>query len=114
MITLKTTLLAAVATLSLLALSSPSYAAMDPYLEKSLISVCKAAKSNSVLKLTQTTKSYRLKTKTVALKLMCNGDDVITFAERHGAERTAAKLQKSIGKVDITDVAAIQKVSVTF
>ncbi|HBY86192.1 MAG TPA: hypothetical protein DEO86_09975, partial [Colwellia sp.] len=51
---------------------------------------------------------------TVALKLMCNGEDVISFAESNGADKTAAKLQNSIGNVEITDVAALSKVNVTF
>ncbi|AAZ28277.1 MULTISPECIES: DUF3718 domain-containing protein [Colwellia] len=114
MTTFKKTLLALAATLPLLAISLPSQAAMTPYMEKALIDVCKAAKSNSVIKFKGTTKYYRLKTKTVALKLMCNGEDVITFAESYGADKTAARLQKSLGNVRITDVAALTKVQVTF
>jgi hypothetical protein len=45
---------------------------------------------------------------------MCNGDDIITFAERHGADKTAAKLQRSIGSVNIIDTAAISKINVNF
>ena len=45
---------------------------------------------------------------------MCNGDDIIAFAEKHGADRTAAKLQRSLGSVNIIDVAAIDKINVTF
>ncbi len=114
MTTFKKTLLALAASLPVLAMSLPSQAAMSPYMEKALIDVCKAAKSNSLIKLNGTTKSYRLKTKTVALKLMCNGEDVISFAQSYGADKTAAKLQRSIGKVNITDVAALTKVKVTF
>ncbi|KGJ95430.1 DUF3718 domain-containing protein [Colwellia psychrerythraea] len=114
MTTIKKTLLALAASLPFLAVSLPSHAVMTPYMENALINVCKAAQSNSVIKLNNTTKSYRIKTKTVALKLMCNGEDVITFAENSGADRTAAKLQKSIGNVQITDVAALSKVQVTF
>ena len=114
MTTIKKTLLAFAAVLPVLAISLPSQAAMSPYMEKALIDVCKAAKSNSILKLKSTTKSYRLQTKTVALKLMCNGEDVISFAESYGADKTAARLQKSIGNVSITDVAALSKVKVTF
>jgi len=39
---------------------------------------------------------------------MCNGDDIITFAEKNGATKTAAKLQKSTGEVNITDLAVIK------
>ena len=45
---------------------------------------------------------------------MCNGDDIITFAEKKGATKTAAQLQKSLGDVSITDVARIEKINVTF
>ncbi|NQY49083.1 MAG: DUF3718 domain-containing protein [Colwellia sp.] len=114
MTTIKKTLVALAASLPLIAISLPSQAAMDPYLENALINVCKAAKSNSILKLNSTTKGYRLKNKTVALKLVCNGQDVISFAESYGADKTAARLQQSIGNVSITDVAALSKVKVTF
>ncbi len=114
MTTFKKTLLALAAALPVLAISLPSQAAMTPYMEKALIDVCKAAKSNSILKLNSTTKGYRLKNKTVALKLMCNGEDVISFAESNGADKTAARLQRSLGNVSITDVAALSKVKVTF
>lgn len=114
MTTFKKTLLAVAASLPVLAISVPSQASMTPYMEKALVDVCKAAKSNSISKLNSATKGNRIQTKTVALKLMCNGEDVITFAENNGAEKTAAKLQKSIGNVSITDVAALTKVKVTF
>ncbi|KGJ90688.1 DUF3718 domain-containing protein [Colwellia psychrerythraea] len=114
MTTFKKTLLALAAALPVLAISLPSQAAISPYMEKALIDVCKAAKSNSLIKLNNTTQGYNLKNKTVALKLMCNGEDVISFAESYGADKTAARLQKSLGKVSITDVVAISKVKVTF
>lgn len=114
MTTFKKTLLVLAASLPVLALSLPSQAAISPYMEKALIDVCKAAKSNSLIKLNKTTEGYHLKNKTVALKLMCNGADVISFAESYGADKTAAKLQRSLGKVSITDVAAISKVKVNF
>ncbi|QBG35738.1 DUF3718 domain-containing protein [Litorilituus sediminis] len=111
---LRVALIAIATAVPALAISMPSQAAMTPYMENALINVCKAAISNKVHMLNKTTKEYRLKTKTVALKLVCNGEDVISFAESYGADKTAAKLQKSIGSVDITDIAALSKVSVTF
>ena len=88
--------------------------AMDVKVEKTLIDVCKAAKSNNVYRYKNTLKSYHLKERTVALKVMCNGDDIIDFAEKYGANKTAAKLQRSIGGVSITDVAKLEKINVTF
>jgi len=113
MTTFKKILLALAAALPVLAISLPSQAAIKPYMETALIDVCKAAKSDSILKLKSTTKSYRLQTKTVALKLMCNGEDVISFAQSNGAEKTVAKLQRSLGDVSITDVASLTKLKVT-
>ncbi len=111
---LKVTLIALATAIPALTMSLPSQAAMSPYMESALIEVCKAAKSNSPHKLTKTTKAHRLHTKVVALKLMCNGQDVISFTEHYGADKTAAKLQRSIGDVSITDVAALSKVKVNF
>lgn len=114
MTTIKTTLIALATAVPALAFSLPSQAATMSYMETALVDVCKAAQSNKVFKLKSTIKSYRLQDKTVALKVMCNGDDIITFAEKHGANKTAAKLQESIGGVSITDVAAIEKINMTF
>lgn len=114
MTTFKTTLIALVTAVPVLAFSLPSQATTTSYIDIALIDVCKAAQSNRVLRLKSAIKSYRLQDKTVALKIMCNGDDIITFAEKNGATKTAAKLQKSIGDVKITDVATIEKINVTF
>lgn len=110
----KTTLIALATAVPVLAFSLPSQAAMSPYMKTALADVCKAAMSDKIHRLNNTSKSYRLKPKTIALKVMCNGDDIISFAENHGAYKTAAKLQKSLGNVSITDTAAITKLNVTF
>ena len=114
MTTIKTTLIALATAVPALAFSLPSQATTMSYMETALVDVCKAAQSNKVFKLKSAIKSHRLQKKTVALKVMCNGDDIISFAEKHGAERTAAKLQNSLGHVTIIDTASTTKLSVTF
>jgi hypothetical protein len=114
MTTIKTTLIALATAVPALAFSLTSQATSMSYMDTALVEVCKAAQSNKVFKLDSTIKSYRLQNKTVALKVMCNGDDIITFSEKNGATKTAAKLQKSIGEVSITDVAVVEKINVTF
>ncbi|MBL4942094.1 MAG: DUF3718 domain-containing protein [Colwellia sp.] len=111
---LKITLIALATAVPVLAFSLPSQASMSPYMRTALVDVCKAAMSNSLYKFNSTSKSYNLKDKTIALKVMCNGSDIISFAESHGAERTASKLQRSIGNVSIIDTVAITKLNVTF
>lgn len=78
---------------------------MTPHIENALIDVCKAAKSNNTIRFTNTVKEYRLKTKTVALKVVCNGENISDFAATHGAYKTSDKLNQSMGNVSLEDVA---------
>ena len=114
MTTIKTTLIALATTIPALAFSLTSQATSITYMDAALVEVCKAAKSNKVFKLKSAIKSYHLRDKTVALKVMCNGDDIITFAAKNGATKTAYKLQKSIGDTSYIDLAVIDKINITF
>ena len=111
--TLTTTLIALIT--GTLAFSTLTQAApMDSHIENALVKVCKSALTDSVHELKRTTNEFNLNHKTVALKVVCNGDDIITFAEKNGAYKTASKLQKSIGHVNIQEIAATEKARVTF
>ncbi|TRX57026.1 DUF3718 domain-containing protein [Thalassomonas sp. M1454] len=79
---------------------------MSSYMEGALVDTCKAAMSDSTQKLTKTLKEYRLKEKTVALGVVCNGEDIITFAQNHGANKTAEHMSNTLGESSITDLAA--------
>ncbi|PCH95527.1 MAG: hypothetical protein COB83_08375 [Gammaproteobacteria bacterium] len=109
----KTTLIALTTAIPVLAFSLPSQA-MDATLERALVKMCKAAASDTRIRLKNSIDDYRLTYRKVALNVMCNGDDIISFAENHGAYKTAAKLQHSIGNVSIIDTVATTKLSVTF
>lgn len=89
---------------------------LPSYVEQGLVSICKSAAKDQPLKMNDEIRSLRLKTKVVALKVVCNGQDIISFAESYGAERTTAKLSNSIGRVQVTDLAKLsdQKFDVTF
>lgn len=111
----KSLVAAIIASTSLLAVSTQANAeSMSPYIETALIEVCKSTLTDSPMRMSRTIKSYRLKEKTVALNVVCNGDDIIAFASKHGAERTAVRLNSRLGGVSIQDVAKHQKMSVTF
>jgi hypothetical protein len=89
--------------------------AMDRHIELALIDVCKSTLSNSITKYRKTVNSYNLRDKAVALKVMCNGSDIIDFAQKHGAYKTADRLERSIsGQVNIIDVAKVEKLNVNF
>ncbi len=107
----------AISTLVIAAASMTSInatAGMSQHMETALIDTCKAAMSNQKLRLQKTLKEYRLEAKTVALGVVCNGSDIIAFAEQHGAEKTARHLNKKVGESTITDIANVTKYEVTF
>lgn len=87
-----------------------SNAFMDDYLEGALIDVCKSAQKDNVLNLRKIIKGYRLKEQTVAMGLVCNGEDVISFAENNGAFKTANHLEKKLGGAEIVDLAQVYSV----
>ena len=106
--------LIALITTTLAFTSSAQAAPMSNHIETALVKVCKSALNNNINHFNRTTAEFNLKHKTVALKVVCNGDDIITFAEINGAFKTAAKLEKSIGHVNILEVADTEKLDVTF
>lgn len=108
MTTLKNTLIAITIAAPVLAFSLPSQSAPTHYVETALVDICKAAQSNKVHKLQSTVRSYGLQYKTVASKVMCNGDDIITFSEKNGATKTAARLQQSIESISAAELAVVQ------
>lgn len=95
-------------------MTSINASAMTEHMETALVNTCKAAMSNSNLKLQNTLKEYNLKAKTAALGVVCNGQDIIAFAESHGATKTASHLNQKVGKSTITDIANVTKYSVSF
>ncbi|WNC70647.1 DUF3718 domain-containing protein [Thalassotalea psychrophila] len=104
-LTLTTTTGALIIASSLLLSSGVQAAGMSNYMETALIDVCKAAKSNNTIRFHNTVDGYRLKTKTVALKVVCNGENISEFAANNGANKTAERLNDSLGDVSIEDIA---------
>ena len=79
---------------------------LTPYMEGALVSVCRSTLSNSPAMYKKALKAYRLQAKTVAQKLVCNGEDVGSFAATHGADRVSGVIRKHQSHVDIIDLAA--------
>lgn len=90
--------------------------AMDPYIESALIDVCKSTLTDRTYKMRKTIEGYNLNTKTVAMKVMCNGANISDFAAQNGALKTSSYLERSLGDVSISDVASNsnEKLSVYF
>lgn len=107
---IKSIALIALTSATLFAASNAS-AAMDPYLESALIDVCKSAQRDNVLNMRSTIKGYHLKETTIAVNLVCNGENVVSFAENHGAHKTASHLEKRLGDSEIIDLAQLYSVN---
>lgn len=78
---------------------------MSSYMENALIDVCKSAAKNNTIRFNNMIEGYHLKTQTVALKVVCNGENIADFAASNGAYKTADRLNESMGDVSIEDVA---------
>ncbi|MDM7861928.1 DUF3718 domain-containing protein [Alteromonas sp. ASW11-36] len=64
----------------------------DPALEKDLVRICAALKSDSRLALHRAVKRSRLSYKQIDEGLMCNGESAQDFARTHNANLTASTL----------------------
>ncbi|WP_100643963.1 DUF3718 domain-containing protein [Alteromonas facilis] len=73
---------------------SVSAAPMDTTLEKDLVRICEALKSDSKLQLHRAVKRSRLSFKQINQGLVCNGDSAQDFALSHDAQQTADLLAR--------------------
>ena len=102
----KLTIITGLVTLGFSSISVAENTYMPSYVEQGLIQICKSAANDKMLKMNKSIKDLKLKHKTVALKVVCNGRDIISFAEHYGAQKTASRLSNSIGSVEVTDIAS--------
>jgi hypothetical protein len=73
--------------------------------ERMLISLCKAVKSDSMVKLSYTLKRANISYLDMQDGLVCNGKDPITFAMLNGAEHTAHMIARRTNNDPSTFVA---------
>lgn len=90
----KAVIIGAVAVSSLMFASGASAAKMPVSLEDDLIKVCEAIRDNNRLRLHQAVKNSGLSFRTLADKLVCNGQDMLAFAATHGADNTHALIAR--------------------
>jgi hypothetical protein len=82
-------------------------------MENALVNVCKDSVTKKLHKFKSTTKAHRLSSKTIALKVSCNKQDIVSYTQSQGAHKTAAHLNDAIGNVSISEVASIKKSTLT-
>ncbi|MFQ3198203.1 MAG: cytosine/adenosine deaminase-related metal-dependent hydrolase [Paraglaciecola sp.] len=69
---------------------------ISPQIEKSLVNICEAIRSNSRIKLHLAIKNSGLNVKRMMKGLVCNGQDPLTFAQLNGADKTGKLLAGSV------------------
>lgn len=89
---------------------------LSPTVEKGLIKVCKTAAKDQLHQMYLTMKKQDWSYRQMSLNVMCNGEDLISFAESYGATKTTARLTRSLGTIKVTDIAALNnsRYDVTF
>ena len=65
-------------------------------MEDDLVAVCEAVKSDSRLRLNSAVKATGLGIRDLHKGLVCNGEDMLSFASTHGASKTGALIAKRV------------------
>ncbi|MBW3164380.1 DUF3718 domain-containing protein [Ferrimonas balearica] len=95
--------------------SASAQAVITGWVEQSLVAVCKASLTNQPVTFNQTMKTYRINGHRVLPKLVCNGEDIHTFALSRGNDRTAKRIERYLpGSVTIQDLSMNAPVEVWF
>lgn len=102
---MKKLLVTAVLTLSALSIGS-SQAAMDPVVEKALQQICYSSATDRLHSFKRVVKEYRLNMNKVANNVVCNGEDIGTFAAENGAAHNANFIREhQQGRVEVRELA---------
>lgn len=78
---------------------------INPSLERKLVQVCEALRSDSKLQLNRVIKNHGFSYRSIAQGLRCNGDDAITFALNNNANETANLMARKTS-IDIDSMVA--------
>ena len=87
---------ALIATTSL-SVPATAQAAYPAYLENDLIKICTAIRDNKPMRLQRIVKKTGLSYRQLQNGLVCNNDDMMTFAAKHQSEATSQLLARRLG-----------------
>ena len=94
----KTLIVAALASTTLFAASSQAASKIDPIVEDKLVKICEAIRDDNKVALRKAVKASRLSYRKLDKGLVCNGQDMMTFAARHNAIETSQYLARRTGQ----------------
>jgi hypothetical protein len=78
---------------------------IEPYMERKLVRVCEAIKSDSRIRLNVAIKQSGLNARRLAKGLVCNGHDPVTFAALNNANKTGVLMANRLN-VDYQELLA--------
>lgn len=102
---MKNIMIAGVVGLSALCATSVSAEYMEPIMEKKLVRVCEAIKSDSRIRLHVAIKRTGVNARHLAKGLVCNGHDPVTFAALNNANKTGTLMASRLN-VDYQELLA--------
>ena len=80
-----------------LGITTPAHAGYPAHLEGDLIKICTAIRDNRTSRLQMAVRSSGLSYRQLQKGLVCNGDDMLTFAAKHKAGATGQLLTRRLG-----------------
>ncbi|QPG05073.1 DUF3718 domain-containing protein [Salinimonas marina] len=80
-----------------LGVTAPAYAAYPAHMEGDLIKICTAIRDNRIGRLQMAVRHSGLSYRQLQKGLVCNGDDMLTFAAKHKAAATGQLLTRRLG-----------------
>lgn len=91
---MKNVIISTILTAGILVAGSLQAKTIDPSLERDLVKICEAIKSDSVIKVVKSVKNSSVGIKQIAEGLVCNGHDPVSFAMANDALKTAQYMAK--------------------
>ncbi|MBW8192391.1 DUF3718 domain-containing protein [Neiella marina] len=102
---MKTLIISAVVTFGVLNMGVTN-AAMNPVVEKALQNICYSSATDRLHNFKRTVKQYNLSMDKVANNVVCNGEDIGSFAAEHGAAHNANYIRDhQQGHVEVRELA---------
>jgi hypothetical protein len=93
---MKKLLISTIITAGILLAGNAQAVSLDSVTEGNLVKVCKAIKSDSLIKVKVAVRESGISIRKIANGLVCNGADPVSFALANDAEKTAKYMAKKV------------------
>ena len=98
----KTLVVTAVAAATLFSVSSQAEQKFDPILERKLVKICEAIRDDDRGALRKAVRNIHVSYRDLEKGLVCNGDDMMTFAAKHNSQIVGQYIARRTGVSEST------------